>query len=171
VNRVASTEARQVARRGEGVVAPIPAAVSLSGRFIIVSSSKGSSATGGMMTSGRSGTECSASISGSRASTGRAPNTSACFSTSLFQTASADSQSLGRLNPPRTELAAELAKKESVGKTGAAWGYDTHLETRRLAGLYLQNPAWNFPFNVYGRGLKLDFRPMRPYLGLVNRGL
>jgi hypothetical protein len=78
---------------------------------------------------------------------------------------------LERLNHARTELAAGLAKKESVGKTGAAWGYDADLETRRLAGLYLQNPAWNFPFNVYGRGLKLDFRPMRPYLGLANRGL
>ena len=78
---------------------------------------------------------------------------------------------VGATQSARTALAAELAKKESVGTTGAAWGYDTHLETRRLAGLYLQNPAWNFPFNVHGSGLKLDFRPMRPYLGLVNRGL
>ena len=43
-----------------------------------------------------------------------------------------------------------------VGKTGVAWGCHTHFEIRHFAGRYLQNPAWNFPFNIYGRGDQRD---------------
>ena len=58
-------------------------------------------------------------------------------------------------HPPKVKLG-ESVKGGSelgwVGKTGAAWGCHTHFEIRHFQGRYLRNPAWNSPFNIYGRG-------------------
>jgi murein DD-endopeptidase MepM/ murein hydrolase activator NlpD len=51
----------------------------------------------------------------------------------------------GEVVTTRTELG-------QVGKTGAAWGCHCHFEIRHFRTRFLEDPSWNFPFNIYGKG-------------------
>lgn len=67
-------------------------------------------------------------------------------------------------NPPILSINEEVKASQEIGKvgdTGAAQGCHTHFEIRYFPTRFLEDPNWNDPWNIYGKG---DQRSAKQFL-------
>lgn len=71
-------------------------------------------------------------------------------------------------NPPEVSIGEKVKSSQEIGKvgdTGGAQGCHTHFEIRYFPTRFLEDPNWNDPWNIYGRGDQRSAKQFRENWG------